>query len=140
VLRTANGSSVDSAEVIGLAALKPQTDFCLRVLVFPCAVTALAGRGPSTRGNLPRRLTARRRAAIHGLEARIAGRQPWRSWRSGRPISRVAHWLSTAENEGFGQGAGTPHCGRIETTRTQVPAGVEALRPAQVGVPKRGIA
>jgi hypothetical protein len=33
VLRTANCSSVDSAIVIGLAALKPPMDFCRHVLV-----------------------------------------------------------------------------------------------------------
>ena len=33
VLRTANGSSVEFAEIIGLEALKPPTDFCRRVLV-----------------------------------------------------------------------------------------------------------
>jgi len=33
VLRTANGSSVKFTEIIGLATLKPRTDFCRRVLV-----------------------------------------------------------------------------------------------------------
>ena len=32
VLRTTNGSSVESAEIIGLEALKPPTDFCRRAL------------------------------------------------------------------------------------------------------------
>ena len=32
VLRTANGSSVESAEIIAFAALKPPTDFCRRAL------------------------------------------------------------------------------------------------------------
>ena len=32
VLRTATGSSVDPAEIMGLEALKPLTDFCQRVL------------------------------------------------------------------------------------------------------------
>jgi hypothetical protein len=34
VLRTANGSSIESTELIGLKALKPPMDFCCRALGF----------------------------------------------------------------------------------------------------------
>ena len=42
VLRTANGSSVESTKCVGLAAFKPQTDFCRRVLVLATLSAGLA--------------------------------------------------------------------------------------------------